>query len=328
MPTIRRRALLAGAGAALALTAWPAAAAPIVRVDDPRLRDVLDPGAPLRTLYAGGRWCEGLCYAGHLGGLIVSDVRANRMIRIDDDGSTHVFRDPSNNANGNTLDGEGRLVTCEHRGRRVVRREPDGTKIVLADAFAGRRLNSPNDAVVAADGAVWFTDPVFGITQPEEGILAEPEQGARRVYRVTAPGTPAAKVEAMTDALDQPNGLAFAPDGRTLYVSESGASLNPEAGRAVMAFSVGADGRLGPPRTFAPIEAGVPDGLKVDGAGRVYAACGDGIRIFAPDGTPLGRIATPTPAANLAFGGSDGRRLFVAAGHAILAIDLRVAPRG
>ena len=322
-----RRTILAG-GLGLLAASTARAAGAVVRADDARLDALVDPSAQLRTLFDDGRWCEGPCWAPGLGGLVFSDTKANRTRVLAEDGSAKTLFDPSENGNGNTLDARGRLITCEHRTRRVVRREADGTKTVLADAFGGKRLNSPNDAVVAADGAVWFTDPVFGITQPEEGILAEPEQAARRVYRVTAPGSFGARVEAMTDALDQPNGLAFAPDGRTLYVSESGASLNPEAGRAVMAFAVGADGRLGAPRTFAAIEAGVPDGLKVDAAGRVYAACGDGIRIFAPDGTPLGRIATPTPAANLAFGGSDGRRLFVAAGHAILAIDLRVAPRG
>lgn len=326
MPKVHRRAVL-GAGLGLA-AASAVRAASTVRVDDPRLDALIDPAAELRTLFSDGRWCEGPCWAPAYGGLVFSDTKANRIRVLAEDRSVKTLFDPSQNANGNTVDARGRLISCEHRTRRVVRREPNGAVTVLADGFAGKALNAPNDAVVAADGAVWFTDPVYGITQPEEGILAEPEQSARRVYRIVQPGTRGAQVEAMTDALDQPNGLAFAPDGRVLYVSESGAALNPEAGHAVMAFSVGADGRLGPPRTFATIEAGVPDGLKVDAAGRVYAACGDGIRIFAPDGTALGRIATPTPAANLAFGGPDGRRLYIAAGHAILAIDLRAATRG
>lgn len=327
MPNVHRRAVL-GAGLGLIAVSTARSAAPVVRVDDRRLEALIDPAAELRTLFSDGRWCEGPCWAPAFGGLVFSDTKANRMRVLADDGSVRTLFDPSRNANGNAVDAQGRLITCEHRTRRVVRRDADGALTVLADAFGGRRLNAPNDAVVAADGAVWFTDPVFGITQAEEGILADPEQSARRVYRVAAPGTADARVEAMTDALDQPNGLAFAPDGRTLYVSETGASLNPEAGRAVMAFPVGTDGRLGAPRTFAPVEAGVPDGLKADAEGRVYAACEDGIRIFAADGTRLGRIATPTAAANLAFGGSDGRRLFIAAGHAILAIDLRRAPRG
>lgn len=322
MPHPHRRTILAG-GLGLLAAAPLRAAAPVVRIDDPRLETLVDPGAPLHTPFGGGSWCEGPCWAPAFGGLVFSDTKANRIRVLAADGARSLF-DPSENANGNTLDRQGRLITCEHRTRRVVRRETGGEKTVLAEAYAGKRLNSPNDVVVAEDGAVWFTDPVYGITQPEEGILSQPEQGARRVYRITASGA----VEAMTDALDQPNGLAFAPDGRILYVSESGAALNPEGGRAVIAFAVAPDGRLGPPRTFAAIEAGVPDGLKVDAAGRVYAACGDGVRIFAPDGAPLGRIATPTASANLAFGGADGRRLFIAAGHAIHAIDLRVAPRG
>lgn len=318
-----RRTVLGGAVAVAALAASRATAAPVLRADDPRFAEVVAPGTPLRTLYAAGRWCEGLCYAGRLGGLIASDVRANRMLRIADDGAVSLFRDPSNNANGNTLDAEGRLVTCEHRGRRVVRREADGRLTVLADSFAGRPLNSPNDAALAPDGAIWFTDPVFGITMPDEGLTAAPAQGARRVYRID----PASgRVEGMTDAVGQPNGIAFAPDGARLYVSDTSAALkNPEGARAILAFPMIDGRRLGPPEVFAELEAGVPDGLAVDAGGRVYAACFDGVRVYAPDGTRLGRIATATDAANVAFGGPDGRRLFIAAGGFIHAIDLQVA---
>ncbi|WP_244472275.1 SMP-30/gluconolactonase/LRE family protein [Methylobacterium sp. Leaf108] len=313
-----RRDVLAAAAAGL--TTAPVTAGPILRADDPGFSAVVDPGAQLRTLYAGGRWCEGPCFAPALGGLVFSDVRSNRMLVLGEDGEARTFRDPSNNANGNTLDAQGRLVTCEHRGRRVVRREADGGLTVLADSYAGKSLNSPNDAALGPDGAIWFTDPIYGITVPDEGIMAEPAQSARRVYRIA----PSGGIAAMTEALDQPNGIAFSPDGRTLYVSDTGAALkNPEGARAIYAFAVTA-GPLPAPRVFATLEAGVADGLAVDEAGRVYAACVDGVRVFGSSGAPLGRIATATAAANVAFGGPDGRRLFVCAGPAVHAIDLQV----
>ena len=317
-----RRTFLRQTALGLAVAAAPGGvrAAPLLRADDPEFSAVVDPQARLATLYAGGRWCEGPCYAPRLGGLVFSDVRANRMWVIGDDGGVRPFRDPSDNANGNALDAAGRLVTCEHRNRRVVRAGADGALTVLADRYDGRPLNSPNDAAPAPDGAIWFTDPVFGISMPDEGIVREPAQTARRVYRIDPDGT----LTGQTDALDQPNGLAFSPDGRTLYVSDAGASLNPEGARAIVAFPVENGRSLGTPRTFATLEAGVPDGLTVDADGRVYAACGDGVRIFTPAGKPLGRIATATDAANVTFGGPDGRRLFIASGPAIHAIDLKV----
>ncbi|KQP25155.1 gluconolactonase [Methylobacterium sp. Leaf102] len=319
---MHRRTFLGRAALGFALTAMPreAAAAPVLHVDDPDFAAVVDRDARLTSLYSEGRWCEGPCYARHLGGLVFSDVRSNRMVLIGDDGKTRTFRDPSDNANGNTLDAKGRLVTCEHRGRRVVRAETDGSLTVLADRYGGQPLNSPNDVALAPDGALWFTDPIFGISMPDEGIVREPAQAARRVYRIDPDGT----LTGMSDALDQPNGLAFSPDGRRLYVSETGASLNPEGARAILAFPVENGRTLGAPSTFATLDAGVPDGLAVDADGRVYAACGDGVRVYTPDGRRLGRIATATDAANVTFGGPDGRRLFIASGPAILAIDLRV----
>lgn len=315
---MHRRAFLGGLFAA----AWTGSlqAAAILRSDDPRFADVADPAARPTVLYQDGRWCEGPCWAPDLGGLVVSDVRANRMLLIGEDGGARPFRDPSNNANGNTLDAQNRLVTCEHRTRRVVRREPDGTTTVLADSYGGQPLNSPNDAALGPDGAVWFTDPVFGITVPNEGIQTMPAQSARRVYRID----PARGVEGMTDAVGQPNGIAFAPDGRTLYVTETSAALdNAEGGRAILAFPL-KDGRLGAARTVATLDAGAPDGLTVDEAGRIYAACHDGARVYLPDGTLLGRIATATPASNVTFGGRDGKRLFITAGATVQAIDLKV----
>ncbi len=322
MGLTRREFVAAGltmtGGFMVARSAWAqGAAAP----SDGDMSGLLSPGARLETLYEGGRWCEGPCWLPDRNSLVFSDVRANRMNLLTASRLISPYRDPSNNANGNVLDAEGRLVTCEHRSRRVVREEADGTLIVLADAFDGKRLNSPNDATLAPDGAIWFTDPVYGIRQPDEGIMAEPEQAARRVYRIAPNG----RLEARTDRLDQPNGLAFSPDGGTLYVSESGAALNPEGPSGIWAFAVAADGSLDEGRLFASISPGVSDGLEVSEAGHVFAACQDGVRVFGPDGRRIGSIPTATASSNVAFGGAGGKRLFITAGKAVHAIDLAIA---
>ncbi|MDV2986512.1 UNVERIFIED_CONTAM: SMP-30/gluconolactonase/LRE family protein [Methylobacteriaceae bacterium AG10] len=293
-----------------------AALAPRVRAAD-TLSAVLDPAARVETLYDEGTWCEGPVWAPTLGGLVFSDVRRNRMMLIREGGRAEVFREPSNNANGNTLDAQGRLITCEHRTSRVVRRETDGSLTVLADRYAGGRLNSPNDVVVSRDGALWFTDPSYGIDQAEEGEPRPSEQKGRFVFRL-APGGSLAVV---TDRFVQPNGLAFSPDERILYVSES---ANREgAPGEIRAFDV-SDGRLSNERVFATVPNGVPDGLKVDAEGRVYAGTGDGVRIWSAEGRPVGLIPTEGPCANIAFGGPDGRRLFVCAGKRVLAVETKV----
>lgn len=286
------------------------------------LAAVLDPSKRVETLYEAGEWCEGPVWAPTLGGLVFSDVRRNRMMLIRADGRVETFREPSNNANGNTLDREGRLVTCEHRTGWVVRREADGAMTVLAERFEGGRLNSPNDVVAARDGALWFTDPSYGIDQAAEGEPRASEQRGRYVYRLAPEGglTPVAR------NFKQPNGLAFSPDERILYVSESG---GPQEGAAseIRAFDV-SGGTLSGGRVFATVPEGVPDGVKVDTEGRVYAGTGDGVRIWAPDGLFLGRIPTQGPCANVAFGGPDGRRLFICAGTRVLAVETKARGAG
>lgn len=297
--------------------------APVAARAGEDLPALLAPGARVETLYAEGEWCEGPVWVPSLNSLVFSDVRRDRMIRIPDGGRPEMFRASSSNANGNTLDRQGRIVTCEHRTGRVVRQEADGSLTVLAERFEGRRLNSPNDAVVARDGAVWFTDPTFGIVSPDEGEPRPSEQTGSFVYRLGPDGS----LAAVATDFREPNGLAFSPDERVLYVSEAGSALDRSVPREIRAFDV-SDGRLTNGRVFARMDSGVPDGLRVDTEGRVYAGAGEGVRVWAADGAFLGRIPTEGPCANVAFGGPDGRRLYICAGPRVLAVETRMRGAG
>lgn len=307
---MNRRSIIIGAGATIAMMASTSRA---------RLPDaaIVDPEAKLTIVHTGGRWLEGPVWDRRRGRLVVSDVKANKVLSITPGSAATPLRDPSNNTNGNAFDRDGRLICCEHLTRRVVRQEKDGRITVLADRHAGKRLNSPNDLAVAADGSIWFTDPVFGITVPDEGLPAKPEQRGRFVYRIDPTGA----LSVVADGFDQPNGIVFAPDGRTLYVSDTGGALNAEGPREIRAFDVVDSRRLTRERRFARLDHGIPDGLTVDTAGRVYAATADGAAIWSPAGEPLGIIPTPLTCGNLEFGGRDGRTLFLCATDRVLSID-------
>jgi gluconolactonase len=269
----------------------------------------------------GFRWAEGPVWFGDGRFLLWSDIPNERIMKWEEEtGAVSVFRKPSSFANGNTRDREGRLVTCEHGGRRVTRTEHDGTITVLIDRFDGKRLNSPNDVVVASDGAVWFTDPVFGILGDYEGHRAEPELPAN-VYRLD-PATGRATVAA--EGILGPNGLAFSPDEKILYVVESRGVPN----RKMRAYDVVdggqklANGRV----LFDAGPGGTPDGFRVDVDGNLWCGWGmgsaalDGVMVFAPDGKPIGRIALPERCANLCFGGRKRNRLFMAASQSVYAL--------
>lgn len=309
MPS-RRAVLGAGVGLGLSLGLGSAPAAtrgvPGVTAD----------GARLVTLHRDGRWCEGPAWDRATATLVFSDVRADRLLRLAQDGQAGILRDPSGFSNGNAFDSEGRLLTCEQLGRRVVRQERDGRLTVLADRYRGRRLNSPNDLVVARDGAVWFTDPTFGLMQPEEGRMAEPEQPGRYVFRLD----PSGRLDVAADTFEQPNGIAFSPDGARLYVSDTSAAEDHEGTREIRAFDV-VDGRLRRERFFASVPSGTPDGLATDAAGRLFAATDRGAGVWDRDGTPLGVVPTPVTCANLAFGGPDGRWLYLCAGTSVHRIE-------
>ena len=294
---------------------------PAVRVLDPRFARYRLALAAVEQIADGCRWAEGPVWFGDQRCLLWSDIPNDRILRWDEEtGAVSVFRKPSRNANGNTRDRQGRLVTCEHLSRRVTRTEYDGAITVLADRYRGRRLNSPNDVVVARDGAVWFTDPPFGIAGYYEGERAEAELPAA-VYRLD-PG--AFEPVLAADDIEGPNGLAFSPDERTLYVVASRAEP-----RTILAYDVTERRTLTRGRVLVDARpGGTPDGFRIDVDGNLWCGWGmgtaelDGVRVFASDGTAIGAIDLPMRCANLCFGGRHRNRLFMAASQGVFALYL------
>jgi gluconolactonase len=293
----------------------------VLEVIDPRFRGLTLGSAHLERLYTGCRWAEGPVWFKDGDFLLWSDIPNHRIMRYLPDGSVSVFRDYSNFSNGNTRDRQGRLVTCEHGLRRVTRTEYDGSITVLTDSYGGKRLNSPNDVVVHSDGSVWFTDPTYGIMTDYEGYKAEPEQATRNVYRLDPRTGDLAPV--VTDFV-QPNGLAFSPDEKLLYIADSGSSHDATVPRALRVFNVEA-GRLTGGREFCRLPDGVPDGLRVDVEGNVWTSGGSSVHCYAPDGTLLGRINVPETVSNLTFGGPRGNRLFITATTSVYALYLAIS---
>lgn len=308
---------------------------PSTRYPDPAVQ-VLHPDfnnyrlalASVERLYTGCRWSEGPVWFGDGRYLLWSDIPNNRILKWNEEtGAVSVFRKPSDFANGNTRDRQGRLVTCEHGGRRVSRTEYDGTITTVMDNFEGKRLNSPNDVVVKSDGSIWFTDPPFGIVGWYEGYKAEPELSAA-IWRVDGK---TGKATMMADDVLGPNGLAFSPDESKLYVVESRASP-----RKIRVFDVHDGIRLVNNRVFIDAGPGSPDGFRVDVDGNLWCGWGmgdpelDGVRIFNPAGEPIGHIQLPERCANLCFGGRYRNRLFMAASHSLYAlyVNTQGAPGG
>ena len=355
-PVIARRGFLrAGAAAGLATVGGTTFAQsfdfqPHQRYPDPAVQ-ILDPSFTKYRIYsstleqvAGGmRWAEGPVYFAEDGGyVLVSDIPNNRIMKFSEkDGSFTVFRKPANYANGNTRDRQGRLLTCEHSvTRRVVRTEPDGKITVLADSFEGRKLNSPNDIIVKSDDSIWFTDPLFGINGEWEGSKARPEQATTNVYRVAADG----KMTAVITDIMNPNGLAFSPDEKQLYVVEWKGTPN----RSIWKFDVNADGTVGgKTKLIDADDFGALDGFKVDRDGNLWCGWGsngalqsepsevegrkvfqlkgkpeqlDGVKVFNPQGKPIGFIRLPERCANLCFGGPKNNRLYMASCHSLYAL--------
>jgi gluconolactonase len=281
---------------------------PFYESRDPRFLDCAVPYSPMEEIATGCRWTEGPVWFADHGCLLFSDIPNERILRWTPGAGVSTFRQPSNFSNGHTRDRQGRLVSCEHGGRRVTRTEPDGRITVLADSHAGKRLNSPNDVVVKSDGSIWFTDPTYGILSDYEGYRAAPEQDARHVFRLDPAGTLAPVVSDFA----QPNGLCFSPDESLLYIADSGASHDPGVPPIIRRFRVTDRGLTGG-EVFATLDAGLPDGIRCDMNGNVWSSAGDGVHIFAPDGTLLGKILVPQRVSNLTFGGPRRNRLFITA---------------
>src|SRR3954452_14360745 len=351
-----RRHLLGGAVAALATTglAKPALAQafpfkPNQRYPEPSI-EILDPSflkyriysSTLEQVATGMRWAEGPVYFPEGGYLLCSDIPNNRIMKYDEkDGSFTVFREPSNYANGNARDRQGRLATCEHSvTRRVTRTEKDGKITVLADSFEGKRLNAPNDIVVKSDDSIWFTDPLFGINGEWEGDKAKPEQATTNVYRIAKDG----KLTAVITDIVNPNGLAFSPDEKKLYVVEWKGTPN----RSIWSYNVGDDGSLsGKTKLIDAADQASLDGFRVDRDGNLWCGWGsngalqseptdiagrkvfqlkgksedlDGVMVFNADAKPLAFIKLPERCANLCFGGPKNNRLYMASSHSVYAL--------
>ncbi len=269
----------------------------------------------IERLYDGCRWAEGPVYVPAGRYVVWSDIPNDRMLRWDEmTGNVGEFRQPAGHSNGNTLDREGRLVTCEHGNRRVSRTEHDGSISVLAEHFDGKRLNSPNDVIVRSDGSIWFTDPAYGIDSDYEGHRAASEIGACNVYRID-PAT--GDVAVVADDFDRPNGLAFSLDESQIYIADT-------RHNHIRVFDVNGAGPLGAGEVFAECTAGHFDGFRLDDTGRLWAGVGDGVHCFDPDGTLIGKLHLPEDAANLTFGGLARNRLFITATTSLYSIRINV----
>jgi gluconolactonase len=275
--------------------------------------------ASVERIAHGFRWCEGPAWFGDGRYLLWSDIPNNRMLKWEEEtGAVSVFRKPSDFANGNTRDRQGRLVTCEHGGRRVSRTEYDGSVTVIADRFEGKQLNSPNDVVVKSDGSIWFTDPPFGLLGNYEGHVAKQEL-PMNVYRVDGNS---GEITVVESEVNRPNGLCFSPDESILYLVESGSTP-----RNIYAYDVTDGGkRLTRKRKFLDAGPGTPDGMRCDVDGNIWFGWGmgnaelDGVVIYNPDGRLIGRITLPERCANLCFGGLARNRLFMAASKSVYAL--------
>ena len=275
--------------------------------------------AALETLATGFRWVEGPVWMGDANCLLFQDIPNDRTMRWIEGQGVSVYRAPSNYANGQTRDRQGRLIACSHRERCLYRTEYDGCITKLIDRHAGKRLNSPNDVVVKSDGSIWFTDPLYGISNDYEGGRQASEQPPA-VYRLE-PET--GEIRIVANDFDGPNGLAFSPDETRLYVAETGKQTAQSPRQYIRVFNVQPDGAtLSGGDIFYKIEPGYCDGMRVDEHGNIWSSAADGVHCISADGELLGRIFVPHRVSNVTFGGPAKNRLFIGGSTTLYAIFL------
>lgn len=289
-------------------------------VIDPRFKQYVMQNVHMETLYTGTRWAEGPVYFPAGKYLLWSDIPNDRIMRYDEtNGVVSEFADKCGYHNGHTTDCEGRLVACEHQGRRVSRIEFDGSVTTLAAEYKGKRLNSPNDVVVKSDGSIWFTDPTYGIDSEYEGDGAESEIGASLVYRIDPKS---GGIQAVATDFVKPNGLAFSPDETRLYIADTGATHVENGPRHIRVFDVSPDGQLSGGDVFAECANGLFDGFRVDLDGNIWTSAADGVHCYTPEGDLIGKILTGEVVANVEFGGIKRNRLFICATTSLRAVYL------
>ena len=275
---------------------------------------MINDNSQLMTIYSGAEWSEGPVFIKNRNMVVWSDIPNDRMLSWTPNAGVEIFRAPSGYSNGNFLDLQGQLLTCEHGNRRISRTNKNGEIVTIVDNFNGKKLNSPNDLVVKSDGSIWFTDPPYGILSDKEGHKSESELEGNFVFRYDPIVD---KLTLISDDFDKPNGIAFSPDEKLLYIADSG---NP---KNIRVFNVSEDGEsINKGRVFAEISPGVPDGFRVDTDGNVFTSASDGIQVFTPSGVMLGKILVPERTANCAFGGKNRETLFITASTSLYSIAM------
>ncbi len=290
---------------------------------DPRFAKLFNGNAKVDKLYTGCRWAEGPAWFAAGRYLVWSDIPNDRILRYDEtSGNVSVFRHPCGHTNGHTVDRQGRLVSCEHSGRRVSRTEFDGSVTTIADNWQGKRLNSPNDVVVKSDGSIWFTDPAYGIESDYEGDKADSEIGACHVYRVD----PASgRIDAVITDMVRPNGIAFSVDETKLYVVDTGRTHGDHHPAHMRVFDVAAGGKkVKGGKVFAECTAGLFDGFRLDDRGNIWTSAADGVHCYTPDGTLIGKVKVPEVVANVCFGGAKRNCLYIAGTTSLYMVRLMV----